>query len=95
MESCPTQTVLPSVGLAADKVIRDRYTEPHAQPRLTGNRITPAVNVANTPFAATTDGDENNLAGPNNRSMPRFCHLTLIPFTEKPTNVKLAQVMQI
>ncbi|MFO7906592.1 MAG: hypothetical protein R6U98_28305 [Pirellulaceae bacterium] len=25
MESCPTQTVLPLVGLAADKVIRDRY----------------------------------------------------------------------
>ncbi|MFO7905244.1 MAG: hypothetical protein ACQESR_23220 [Planctomycetota bacterium] len=25
MEHCPTQAVLPSVGLAADKVIRDRY----------------------------------------------------------------------
>ncbi|MFO7901706.1 MAG: hypothetical protein ACQESR_07045 [Planctomycetota bacterium] len=25
MESCPTQTVLPLVGLAAEKVIRDRY----------------------------------------------------------------------
>ncbi|MFO7901877.1 MAG: hypothetical protein ACQESR_06955 [Planctomycetota bacterium] len=25
MESCPTQAVLPLVGLAADKVIRDRY----------------------------------------------------------------------
>ncbi|MFO7908210.1 MAG: hypothetical protein ACQESR_14675 [Planctomycetota bacterium] len=27
MESRPTQAVLPLVGLAADKVIRDRYTE--------------------------------------------------------------------
>ncbi|MGM0487646.1 MAG: hypothetical protein ACQESR_12920 [Planctomycetota bacterium] len=27
MESCPTQAVLPLVGLAADKVIRDRYNE--------------------------------------------------------------------
>ncbi|MFO7901577.1 MAG: hypothetical protein ACQESR_29790 [Planctomycetota bacterium] len=25
MESCPTQAVLPLVGLAADNVIRDRY----------------------------------------------------------------------
>ncbi|MGM0486466.1 MAG: hypothetical protein ACQESR_06865 [Planctomycetota bacterium] len=25
-ESCPTQAVRPLVGLAADKVIRDRYT---------------------------------------------------------------------
>ncbi|MFO7907826.1 MAG: hypothetical protein R6U98_34590 [Pirellulaceae bacterium] len=25
MESCPTQAVLPLVGLAAEKVIRDRY----------------------------------------------------------------------
>ncbi|MGM0488497.1 MAG: hypothetical protein ACQESR_17265 [Planctomycetota bacterium] len=25
MESCSTQAVLPLVGLAADKVIRDRY----------------------------------------------------------------------
>ncbi|MFO7908153.1 MAG: hypothetical protein ACQESR_29715 [Planctomycetota bacterium] len=25
MESCPTQAVLPLVGLAADKVIRDRH----------------------------------------------------------------------
>ncbi|MFO7904325.1 MAG: hypothetical protein R6U98_16800, partial [Pirellulaceae bacterium] len=26
MESCPTQAVLPLVGLAADKLIRDRYS---------------------------------------------------------------------
>ncbi|MFO7908008.1 MAG: hypothetical protein ACQESR_28570 [Planctomycetota bacterium] len=26
MESCPRQPVLPAVGLAADHVIRDRYT---------------------------------------------------------------------
>ncbi|MGM0491070.1 MAG: hypothetical protein ACQESR_30460, partial [Planctomycetota bacterium] len=26
MESCPTQAVLPLVGLAAEKVIRDRYS---------------------------------------------------------------------
>ncbi|MFO7906951.1 MAG: hypothetical protein R6U98_30120 [Pirellulaceae bacterium] len=25
MESCPTQAVLPLVGLAAEKIIRDRY----------------------------------------------------------------------
>ncbi|MFO7904254.1 MAG: hypothetical protein ACQESR_28055 [Planctomycetota bacterium] len=25
MESCPTQAALPLVGLAAEKVIRDRY----------------------------------------------------------------------
>ncbi|MFO7901636.1 MAG: hypothetical protein R6U98_03155 [Pirellulaceae bacterium] len=25
MQSCPTQAVLPLVGLAAEKVIRDRY----------------------------------------------------------------------
>ncbi|MFO7901783.1 MAG: hypothetical protein R6U98_03910 [Pirellulaceae bacterium] len=28
MESGPTQTVLPLVGLAAEKVIRDRYKHP-------------------------------------------------------------------
>ncbi|MGM0487195.1 MAG: hypothetical protein ACQESR_10585 [Planctomycetota bacterium] len=26
VESCPTQAVLPLVGLAAEKVIRDRYS---------------------------------------------------------------------
>ncbi|MFO7904882.1 MAG: hypothetical protein ACQESR_14485 [Planctomycetota bacterium] len=26
MESCPTQAVLPLVGLAAEEVIRDRYS---------------------------------------------------------------------
>ncbi|MFO7905155.1 MAG: hypothetical protein ACQESR_16275 [Planctomycetota bacterium] len=29
MESCPTQAVLPLVGLAADKVVRDRYMFPN------------------------------------------------------------------
>ncbi|MGM0487386.1 MAG: hypothetical protein ACQESR_11580 [Planctomycetota bacterium] len=29
MESCPTQAVLPLVGLAAEKVIRDRYICEH------------------------------------------------------------------
>ncbi|MFO7907952.1 MAG: hypothetical protein ACQESR_29370 [Planctomycetota bacterium] len=27
VESCPTQAVLPLVGLTADKVIRDRYSD--------------------------------------------------------------------
>ncbi|MFO7903516.1 MAG: hypothetical protein R6U98_12700, partial [Pirellulaceae bacterium] len=27
LESCPTQAALPLVGLAADKVIRDRYNK--------------------------------------------------------------------
>ncbi|MGM0489647.1 MAG: hypothetical protein ACQESR_23170, partial [Planctomycetota bacterium] len=27
VERCPTQAVLPSVGLAAEKVIRDRYIQ--------------------------------------------------------------------
>ncbi|MGM0490942.1 MAG: hypothetical protein ACQESR_29815 [Planctomycetota bacterium] len=30
MESCPTQPVLPFVGLAAEKVIRDRYNMPRS-----------------------------------------------------------------
>ncbi|MGM0485903.1 MAG: hypothetical protein ACQESR_03980 [Planctomycetota bacterium] len=29
MQSCPTQAVLPLVGLAAEKVIRDRYINEH------------------------------------------------------------------
>ncbi|MGM0486477.1 MAG: hypothetical protein ACQESR_06920 [Planctomycetota bacterium] len=41
MESCPTQAVLPLVGLAAEKVIRDRYISGQApssetQPSLRG-----------------------------------------------------------
>ncbi|MFO7908086.1 MAG: hypothetical protein R6U98_35925 [Pirellulaceae bacterium] len=32
MESCPTQAVLPLVGLAAEKIIRDRYISPDAPP---------------------------------------------------------------
>ncbi|MFO7902730.1 MAG: hypothetical protein ACQESR_26730 [Planctomycetota bacterium] len=31
MEGCPAQAVLPSVGLAANKVIRDRYNEAAAE----------------------------------------------------------------
>ncbi|MFO7907526.1 MAG: hypothetical protein R6U98_33065 [Pirellulaceae bacterium] len=45
MESCPTQAVLPLVGLAAEKVIRDRYnwdcpenTGPKQRMQLTGDR---------------------------------------------------------
>ncbi|MGM0489751.1 MAG: hypothetical protein ACQESR_23705 [Planctomycetota bacterium] len=41
MESCPTQAVLPLVGLAAENVIRDRYnnnTGPVYRSRLTGAR---------------------------------------------------------
>ncbi|MFO7903015.1 MAG: hypothetical protein ACQESR_16785 [Planctomycetota bacterium] len=38
VESCPTQAVLPLVGLAADKVTRDRY-------RNDGGRITPGTAV--------------------------------------------------
>ncbi|MFO7906695.1 MAG: hypothetical protein ACQESR_09735 [Planctomycetota bacterium] len=45
MESYPTQAVLPLVGLAADKVIRDRYNQrerrpyaPHCRQSLTALR---------------------------------------------------------
>ncbi|MFO7907219.1 MAG: hypothetical protein R6U98_31500 [Pirellulaceae bacterium] len=37
MERCPTQAVLPLVGLAAEKVIRDRYVIP--RPVRHANRI--------------------------------------------------------
>ncbi|MGM0490917.1 MAG: hypothetical protein ACQESR_29690 [Planctomycetota bacterium] len=37
MEQCPTQAVLPLVGLAAEKVIRDRYN-PSDKPRALGRR---------------------------------------------------------
>ncbi|MFO7903691.1 MAG: hypothetical protein ACQESR_17025 [Planctomycetota bacterium] len=40
MESCSTQAVLPLVGLAADKVIRDRYrTAVDALPLATGRGL--------------------------------------------------------
>ncbi|MFO7904962.1 MAG: hypothetical protein ACQESR_31560 [Planctomycetota bacterium] len=39
MESCPTQAVLPLVGLAAEKVIRDRYTVLQARERLRSQRV--------------------------------------------------------
>ncbi|MFO7907163.1 MAG: hypothetical protein ACQESR_23625 [Planctomycetota bacterium] len=32
MESCPTQAVLPLVGLAAENVIRDRYNRRMVKP---------------------------------------------------------------
>ncbi|MFO7903036.1 MAG: hypothetical protein ACQESR_27070 [Planctomycetota bacterium] len=38
MESCPTQAVLPLVGLAAEKVIRDPYI-PTSSPRPTTSGI--------------------------------------------------------
>ncbi|MGM0489142.1 MAG: hypothetical protein ACQESR_20580 [Planctomycetota bacterium] len=34
MESCPTQAVLPLVGLATHQVMRDRYNRPPGGPRL-------------------------------------------------------------
>ncbi|MGM0486186.1 MAG: hypothetical protein ACQESR_05425 [Planctomycetota bacterium] len=54
MERCPTQAVLPLVGLAAEKVIRDRYKKsPHpisAEIRLseapTGPPIRPSIVAA-------------------------------------------------
>ncbi|MFO7906905.1 MAG: hypothetical protein ACQESR_15710 [Planctomycetota bacterium] len=44
MESCPTQAVLPLVGLAAEKVIRDRYIP------LLGNRDTIRKRPWDTPL---------------------------------------------
>ncbi|MFO7901262.1 MAG: hypothetical protein R6U98_01260, partial [Pirellulaceae bacterium] len=49
LESCPTQAVLPLVGLAAEKVIRNRYIalsiHPHAERevacRATARRLVP------------------------------------------------------
>ncbi|MFO7905153.1 MAG: hypothetical protein ACQESR_16265 [Planctomycetota bacterium] len=32
MDNCPTQAVLPLVGLAAEKVIRDQYNGPRDKP---------------------------------------------------------------
>ncbi|MFO7903523.1 MAG: hypothetical protein ACQESR_29050 [Planctomycetota bacterium] len=59
MESCPTQAVLPLVGLAADKVIRDRYKW------LTTNvlRLYPIwcpgmVSQGNKPFMVKRNGTE-------------------------------------
>ncbi|MFO7905217.1 MAG: hypothetical protein R6U98_21310 [Pirellulaceae bacterium] len=37
-ESCPTQSVLPLVGLAAEKVIRDRYSCQTNKPPARGQR---------------------------------------------------------
>ncbi|MFO7907253.1 MAG: hypothetical protein ACQESR_30545 [Planctomycetota bacterium] len=42
MESCPTQAVLPLVGLAADTVIRDRYSQRH-EPSQGGASFRPAT----------------------------------------------------
>ncbi|MFO7901831.1 MAG: hypothetical protein ACQESR_00145 [Planctomycetota bacterium] len=40
MERCPTQAVLPLVGLAADKVIRDRYINaPRQESTLSFSRL--------------------------------------------------------
>ncbi|MFO7903067.1 MAG: hypothetical protein ACQESR_07795 [Planctomycetota bacterium] len=43
MESCPTQAVLPLVGLAAETVIRDRYS---SGARLAGRPYCVAIPVA-------------------------------------------------
>ncbi|MGM0486854.1 MAG: hypothetical protein ACQESR_08860 [Planctomycetota bacterium] len=39
MESCPAQAVLPLVGLAAEKVIRDRYKGGGRLPHCTGRPL--------------------------------------------------------
>ncbi|MGM0486801.1 MAG: hypothetical protein ACQESR_08570 [Planctomycetota bacterium] len=43
MESCPTQAVLPLVGLAAENVIRDRYRieSPPSDPFLSAGPFSP------------------------------------------------------
>ncbi|MFO7905522.1 MAG: hypothetical protein R6U98_22855 [Pirellulaceae bacterium] len=46
MESCPAQTVLPLVGLAADKVIRDRYS---TRGRTEGGHRGPVAHAENGP----------------------------------------------
>ncbi|MFO7903967.1 MAG: hypothetical protein ACQESR_29545 [Planctomycetota bacterium] len=48
MESCPTQAVLPLVGLAAEKVIRDRYISSNGA---TGKRRLPEANSGKEPHA--------------------------------------------
>ncbi|MGM0486323.1 MAG: hypothetical protein ACQESR_06120 [Planctomycetota bacterium] len=54
MESCPTQAVLPLVGLAADKVIRDRY--------ISGGRICPDGKLpgASRPPVGRTRGGQSH-----------------------------------
>ncbi|MFO7905962.1 MAG: hypothetical protein ACQESR_22415 [Planctomycetota bacterium] len=39
LESCSTQAALPLVGLAADKLIRDRYNDPHGPKHATCLRL--------------------------------------------------------
>ncbi|MGM0487654.1 MAG: hypothetical protein ACQESR_12960 [Planctomycetota bacterium] len=54
MERCPTQAVLPLVGLAAEKVIRDRY--------ISGGRICPVGTLpdASRPPVGRTRGAESH-----------------------------------
>ncbi|MGM0488156.1 MAG: hypothetical protein ACQESR_15505 [Planctomycetota bacterium] len=47
MENCPTQAVLPLVGLAAEKVIRDRYKRPRRDGR---HPLTPCVTVTRAQY---------------------------------------------
>ncbi|MGM0490020.1 MAG: hypothetical protein ACQESR_25095 [Planctomycetota bacterium] len=54
MERCPTQAVLPLVGLAAEKIIRDRYNS--------GGWIFPGGTLpdASRPPVGRTRGGENH-----------------------------------
>ncbi|MFO7907707.1 MAG: hypothetical protein ACQESR_19755 [Planctomycetota bacterium] len=47
MESCPTQAVLPLVGLAAENVIRDRY---NAITRISRHPTSDSRRPPNDPF---------------------------------------------
>ncbi|MFO7907777.1 MAG: hypothetical protein ACQESR_10955 [Planctomycetota bacterium] len=53
MESCPTQAVLPLVGLAPAKVIRDRYIYGFLPPHITKiDTVQPVMDTCLTPFPA-------------------------------------------
>ncbi|MFW6172079.1 MAG: hypothetical protein ACODAD_16455 [Planctomycetota bacterium] len=72
VESCPTQAVLPLVGLAADKIIRDWYLSPRISPmtRIGGDSLSGYMQ-------SPDDGQAPRIWGAFPRAVCRGCAATL------------------
>ncbi|MFO7907267.1 MAG: PDZ domain-containing protein [Pirellulaceae bacterium] len=82
MESCPTQAVLPLVGLAAEKVIRDRY--------ISDGRICPAgklLDASRPPVGRTRGGQRHPRPVWKRFSLQRPARDVLYPLRVRATGV--------
>ncbi|MFO7906838.1 MAG: hypothetical protein ACQESR_27365 [Planctomycetota bacterium] len=94
MESCPTQAVLPLVGLAAEKVIRDRYIRLFMNEAIYERSKDPANGQTIIAYGYSTDCFQGNIPA-FNRSPIRLLSPFVYPSLSRLSNDLQAQSVHV